>query len=47
MTVYREDGRAPCLPRAALPRLIDAVYTRRGWTDHGVPTEAKLRELGD
>ena len=26
--------------------LLDAVYARRGWTSDGVPTEAKLRELG-
>jgi len=27
-------------------QLIDAVYKRRGWTPNGVPTIAKLRELG-
>jgi aldehyde:ferredoxin oxidoreductase len=27
-------------------RLSDAVYKRRGWTDDGVPTSAKLRDLG-
>ena len=27
-------------------QLIDAVYRRRGWTENGVPTVAKLRELG-
>jgi aldehyde:ferredoxin oxidoreductase len=27
-------------------QLIDAVYARRGWTANGVPTVAKLRELG-
>ena len=27
-------------------RLIDAVYKRRGWTPNGVPTLAKLKELG-
>ena len=27
-------------------QLIDAVYKRRGWTADGVPTVAKLRELG-
>ncbi|MCK5245758.1 aldehyde:ferredoxin oxidoreductase, partial [Candidatus Bipolaricaulota bacterium] len=26
--------------------LIDAVYRRRGWTNNGVPTIAKLEELG-
>ncbi len=26
--------------------LIDAVYARRGWNSNGVPTVAKLRELG-
>ncbi len=27
-------------------RLADAVYKRRGWTNDGVPTIAKLKELG-
>lgn len=27
-------------------QLLDAVYKRRGWTANGVPTAAKLRELG-
>ena len=27
-------------------RLTDAVYARRGWTQNGVPTVEKLRELG-
>jgi len=27
-------------------KLIDAVYARRGWTPHGVPTVEKLRALG-
>ncbi len=27
-------------------KLTDAVYKRRGWTSNGVPTLAKLRELG-
>ena len=27
-------------------RLIDAVYTRRGWTQNGVPTVEKLHALG-
>ncbi len=27
-------------------KLIDAVYKRRGWTPDGVPTLAKLKELG-
>lgn len=27
-------------------RLVDAVYARRGWTANGVPTQARLRELG-
>ena len=27
-------------------KLMDAVYKRRGWTPDGVPTIAKLRELG-
>lgn len=26
--------------------LLDAVYKRRGWTNDGVPTVAKLMELG-
>ncbi len=31
---------------AEYQRLADAVYERRGWTPDGVPTMAKLRELG-
>jgi aldehyde:ferredoxin oxidoreductase len=27
-------------------KLCDAVYKRRGWNDNGVPTVAKLHELG-
>jgi len=27
-------------------QLIDAVYKRRGWTNNGIPTIAKLEELG-
>jgi aldehyde:ferredoxin oxidoreductase len=27
-------------------KLCDAVYARRGWTSDGVPTMARLRELG-
>jgi len=27
-------------------QLIDAVYKRRGWTNNGIPTVAKLEELG-
>ena len=34
---YREDR---------YEKLLDAVYKRRGWTEDGVPTEEKLRELG-
>jgi aldehyde:ferredoxin oxidoreductase len=32
--------------QAEYERLTDAVYKRRGWTTNGVPTLAKLRELG-
>jgi aldehyde:ferredoxin oxidoreductase len=31
---------------AQYEQLIDAVYKRRGWTPNGVPTLAKLKELG-
>ncbi|RKZ01245.1 aldehyde:ferredoxin oxidoreductase [Candidatus Fermentibacteria bacterium] len=34
---YREDR---------YEQLLDAVYKRRGWTNDGVPTVAKLKELG-
>jgi aldehyde:ferredoxin oxidoreductase len=27
-------------------KLVDAVYLRRGWTPNGVPTMARLQELG-
>jgi aldehyde:ferredoxin oxidoreductase len=31
---------------AQYEQLMDAVYKRRGWTPNGVPTLAKLKELG-
>ncbi|MBN1411195.1 MAG: hypothetical protein JW969_10135 [Spirochaetales bacterium] len=34
---YREDQ---------YEKLIDAVYERRGWTNNGIPTIKKLKELG-
>jgi aldehyde:ferredoxin oxidoreductase len=34
---YREDR---------YQKLVDAVYKRRGWTRNGVPTMAKVKELG-
>ena len=34
---YRQDRYA---------KLVDTVYTRRGWTLDGVPTQARLKELG-
>ena len=37
LRAYREDQ---------YEQLIDAVYKRRGWTPNGVPTIAKLEELG-
>jgi len=37
LRAYREDQ---------YERLIDAVYKRRGWTEEGIPTVEKLRELG-
>ncbi|WP_066495620.1 aldehyde ferredoxin oxidoreductase family protein [Abyssisolibacter fermentans] len=37
MREYREDQ---------YQKLIDAVYKRRGWTNDGVPTIEKLKELG-
>jgi aldehyde:ferredoxin oxidoreductase len=37
MRRYREDR---------YEQLLDAVYKRRGWTNGGVPTVAKLKELG-
>jgi aldehyde:ferredoxin oxidoreductase len=27
-------------------KLVDTVYTRRGWTLDAVPTQARLKELG-
>jgi aldehyde:ferredoxin oxidoreductase len=32
--------------REELDRMLDEYYRLRGWTDQGVPTEEKLRELG-
>jgi len=37
LRAYREDQ---------YEQLIDAVYKRRGWTENGIPTIAKLEELG-
>ncbi len=37
LRAYREDQ---------YEQLIDAVYKRRGWTENGIPTAEKLRELG-
>jgi len=37
LRAYREDQ---------YEQLIDAVYKRRGWTSNGIPTIAKLEELG-
>ena len=37
LRAYREDQ---------YEQLIDAVYARRGWTQDGIPTVEKLRELG-
>jgi aldehyde:ferredoxin oxidoreductase len=37
MRAYREDQ---------YEKLKDAVYERRGWTSDGVPTIAKLQQLG-
>jgi len=37
LRAYREDQ---------YEQLIDAVYKRRGWTENGIPTVEKLRELG-
>ena len=34
---YREDR---------YEKLLDAVYKRRGWTEDGIPTLAKVRALG-
>ncbi len=51
---YDPAGRTTAEKMAALrefreaqyQKLADAVYQRRGWTQDGVPTIAKLRELG-
>jgi aldehyde:ferredoxin oxidoreductase len=32
--------------QAELDLLLDDYYESRGWTREGVPTEAKLKELG-
>jgi aldehyde:ferredoxin oxidoreductase len=51
---FNTDGKTTAEKIAALrafreaeyQRLADAVYKRRGWTSDGVPTLAKLKELG-
>jgi aldehyde:ferredoxin oxidoreductase len=37
MRKYREDQ---------YEKLTDAVYKRKGWTNNGVPTPEKLKDIG-
>jgi aldehyde:ferredoxin oxidoreductase len=46
MTTEEKVARLRAFREAEYGRLADAVYKRRGWTADGVPTIAKLRELG-
>jgi aldehyde:ferredoxin oxidoreductase len=46
MTTEDKVARLRAFREAEYERLTDAVYKRRGWTADGVPTIAKLRELG-
>jgi aldehyde:ferredoxin oxidoreductase len=46
MTTEQKVARLRAFREAEYERLADAVYKRRGWTADGVPTIAKLRELG-
>ncbi len=34
------------IPQAELDILLDGYYEARGWTKEGVPTKAKIEELG-
>jgi aldehyde:ferredoxin oxidoreductase len=34
------------IPQAELDILLDGYYEARGWTNEGVPTKAKIEELG-
>ena len=46
MTVEEKVAEMRAFREAEYGRLTDAVYARRGWTSDGVPTLAKLKELG-
>ncbi|HCC33415.1 MAG TPA: hypothetical protein DEQ28_05860, partial [Clostridiales bacterium] len=34
------------LAPSTVARLLDDYYRLRGWDEHGIPTPAKLKELG-
>jgi aldehyde:ferredoxin oxidoreductase len=49
--VYQEritggPTRGAVLEREKVEAMLDDYYSLRGWTKDGIPTEAKLRELG-
>ncbi len=46
MTTDDKRAKLRAFREAEYERLTDAVYKRRGWTNDGVPTIAKLRKLG-
>ncbi len=46
MSTDEKRAKLRAFREAQYERLTDAVYKRRGWTDDGVPTIAKLKELG-
>ena len=46
ITLEEKVARLRQFREAEYDRLTDAVYQRRGWTSDGVPTVAKLEELG-
>ena len=46
MSTDEKRAKLRAFREAQYERLTDAVYKRRGWTDDGVPTIFKLKELG-
>lgn len=46
LTLEEKVARLREYREAQYERLVDAVYRRRGWDENGIPTLAKVRELG-
>lgn len=46
LTIEEKVARLREYREAQYEQLVDAVYRRRGWDEHGIPTLEKVRELG-